>query len=103
TDIRQAERMMAAFVDMVSHELRTPLTSIRGFIATMLQAGEGMFDWPTQEELLQIVDTEAERLGQMIDDLLNIARIQNGKGLQFHFVPTVLREVADRVVRLQSQ
>ena len=103
TDIRQAERMMAVFVDMVSHELRTPLTSIRGFVATLLQAGEGMFDWETQEEFLQIVDTEAERLGQMIDDLLNIARIQNGRGMQFHYVATDISEVVGRVVRLQSQ
>ncbi|HEU4754130.1 MAG TPA: ATP-binding protein, partial [Armatimonadota bacterium] len=103
TDIRAAERMMAVFVDMMSHELRTPLTSIRGFVATLLQAGEGMFDWPTQEEFLQIVDTEAERLGGMIDDHLNIARIQNGRGLQFTFVPTNIRAIAEQVVRLQRQ
>lgn len=102
TDIRQAERMMAVFVDMVSHELRTPLTSIRGFVATLLQAGEGTFDWETQEEFLQIVDTEAERLGQMIDDLLNIARIQNGRGLQFHFVATDLQQIINGVIRLQK-
>lgn len=103
TDIRQAERMMAVFVDMMSHELRTPLTSIRGFVATLLQAGEGIFDWPTQEEFLQIVDTEAERLGGMIDDHLNIARIQNGRGLQFTYVPTDLHKVCSHVVRLLQQ
>jgi PAS domain S-box-containing protein len=103
TDIRQAERMMAVFVDMVSHELRTPLTSIRGFVATLLQAGEGIFDWATQEEFLQIVDTEAERLGQMIDDLLNIARIQNGRGLQYNFMPTNVKTVCGHVVRLLTQ
>jgi PAS domain S-box-containing protein len=103
TDIRQAERMMAVFVDMVSHELRTPLTSIRGFVATLLQAGEGIFDWQTQEEFLQIVDTEAERLGGMIDDLLNIARIQNGKGLQVSFVPTRVQTIVEHVVRLTRQ
>lgn len=102
TDIRQAEQMMAAFVDMVSHELRTPLTSIRGFIATMLQAGEGAFDWETQAEFLEIVDTEAERLGQMIDDLLNIARIKGGRGLQFAFGPCDLKAMIGRVVKLQS-
>jgi PAS domain S-box-containing protein len=103
TDIRRAEQLMAAMVDMVSHELRTPLTSIRGFVATLLQAGEGIFDWETQEEFLQIVDIEAERLGQMIDDLLNIARIQNGKSLQYTFMPVDLNRVASQVVRLQSQ
>ncbi len=103
TDIRQAERMMSAFVDMISHELRTPLTSIRGFVATLIQAGEGTFDWPTQEEFLQIVDTEAERLGGMIDEQLNIARIQNGRGLQFHFAAMSLESVIQQVVRLQKQ
>ena len=103
TDIRQAEKMMSVFVDMMAHELRTPLTSIRGFVATLLQAGEGMFDWDTQAEFLQIVDTEAERLGVMIDDHLNIARIQNGRGMQFSFTPTNLETVATQVVRLQSQ
>lgn len=103
TDIRQAEQMMAAFVDMISHELRTPLTSIRGFVATLLQAGEMGFDWETQEEFLQIVDTEAERLGQMIDEQLNIARIQNGRALQFQFSPTNVESMIQSVVRLQNQ
>ena len=103
TDIRQAERMMAVFVDMVSHELRTPLTSIRGFVATLLQSGPNFFDWETQEEFLGIVDTEAERLGQMIDDLLNIARLQNGRGLQFTFVPTEIKRGIGHVIRLLSQ
>src|SRR5207247_6973550 len=103
TDIRQSEQMMAAFVDIVSHELRTPLTSIRGFVATMLQAGEGGFDWETEAEFLGIVDTEAERLGQMIDDLLNIARIKGGRGLQFNFTASDVNAVVGRVVRLQSQ
>jgi two-component system, OmpR family, phosphate regulon sensor histidine kinase PhoR len=103
TDIREAERMMAAFVDMVSHELRTPLTSIRGFVATLLQAGEGSFDWETQSEFLDIVDSEAERLGQMIDDLLNVARLQNGRGLQFSFQPVDLNVLIQRVVKLQSK
>jgi PAS domain S-box-containing protein len=102
TDIRQSEQMMAAFVDIVSHELRTPLTSIRGFVATLLQAGEGVFDWETEAEFLGIVDTEAERLGQMIDDLLNIARLQRGRGLQFNMQNVDIAAVIERVVRLQS-
>jgi PAS domain S-box-containing protein len=102
TDIRQSEQMMAAFVDIVSHELRTPLTSIQGFVATLLQAGEGVFDWETQAEFLEIVDTEAVRLGQMIDDLLNIARLQRGRGLQFNFQTVDLNSIVERVVRLQN-
>jgi len=103
TDIRAAERMMSAFVDMVSHELRTPLTPIRGFVATLLQAGDGMFDWATTSEFLQIVDTEAERLGVLIDDFLNIARIQNGRALQFSLTPVRAVDTVEHVVRLHRQ
>jgi two-component system phosphate regulon sensor histidine kinase PhoR len=49
------------------------------------------------------VDTEAERLGFLIDDLLNIARIQNGRGLQLHFTATELPKVVEGVIRLQQQ
>jgi two-component system phosphate regulon sensor histidine kinase PhoR len=61
-----------------------------------------VFDWETEAEFLGIVDTEAERLGQMIDDLLNIARLQRGRGLQFDLHSVDLNTVIERVVRLQS-
>jgi two-component system, OmpR family, phosphate regulon sensor histidine kinase PhoR len=102
TDIRQAEQVKTSFVAATSHELRTPLTSIRGFVATLLQAGEGGFDWETQAEFLEIVDTEAERLGQLIDDLLNIARIESNMAVQFNFIPVDVNVLINRVVRLQS-
>jgi two-component system, OmpR family, phosphate regulon sensor histidine kinase PhoR len=102
TDIRQAEQLKTSFVAAASHELRTPLTSIRGFVATLLQAGEGGFDWETQAEFLEIVDTEAERLGQLLDDLLNTARIESGMAIQFNFTALDLNLLITRVVKLQS-
>jgi two-component system phosphate regulon sensor histidine kinase PhoR len=102
TDIRQAEQLKTSFVAAASHELRTPLTSIRGFVATLLQAGEGGFDWETQAEFLEIVDTEAERLGQLLDDLLNTARIESGMAIQFNFTALDLNLLIERVVKLQS-
>jgi len=102
TDIRQAEQLKTSFVAAASHELRTPLTSIRGFVATLLQAGEGGFDWETQAEFLEIVDTEAERLGQLLDDLLNTARIESGMAIQFNFTALDLNVLINRVVKLQS-
>jgi two-component system phosphate regulon sensor histidine kinase PhoR len=102
TDIRQAEQLKTSFVAAASHELRTPLTSIRGFVATLLQAGEGGFDWETQAEFLEIVDTEAERLGQLLDDLLNTARIESGMAIQFAFLAVDLNVLIQRVVKLQS-
>ena len=85
TDIRQAEQMMAAFVDMV-----VPRAAHAAHLDPRLRrhaapGGRGRVRLGDEAEFLGIVDTEAERLGQMIDDLLNIARIQRGRGLQFNF------------------
>src|SRR5262249_53712922 len=55
-----------------------------------------------QAEFLEIVDTEAERLGQLIDDLLNIARIESNMAVQFNFAAVDLNVLINRVVRLQS-
>lgn len=98
TDIRNVERMKTAFVSTVSHELRTPLTAIKGFISTLIQDTEGYFDQETRQEFYQIIDQECDRLKRLIEDLLNISRIESGKALQMnwkHFHPRpVLEKVA---------
>jgi signal transduction histidine kinase len=86
-----------------AYDVRTPLTSIRGFVATLLQAGEGGFDWETHADYLKTIDSEAERFSRMIDDLLITIRLQNGLGLEFRFTAVYLDLLIPRVVRLQSQ
>jgi len=101
TEIRNVERMKTAFVSTVSHELRTPLTSIKGFVSTLLQDTEGFYDRETQREFLQIIDTETDRLKRLIDDLLNVSRIESGRALQLNPKPIDLPALAERVATIQ--
>ncbi len=101
TEIRRLERMKTEFVSTVSHELRTPLTSIKGFIATLLEDREGYFDAETRYEFYQIIDQETDRLRRLIEDLLNLSRIERGVALQPHWQRVDLSKVIERVLAIQ--
>jgi two-component system phosphate regulon sensor histidine kinase PhoR len=64
------------FVSNVSHELRTPLASIKAYVE-MLIDGEAEDD-RTKREFYDVIQNEANRLGRLIDDILNISRIESG-------------------------
>jgi two-component system phosphate regulon sensor histidine kinase PhoR len=102
TEIRQVERMKTAFVSTVSHELRTPLTSIKGFTATLIDDTEGIYDGETRMEFYNIIDTECDRLTRLITDLLNISRIESGRGIDIILSEVNLSEVATQVTRSQQ-
>lgn len=77
TNVRKLERIRSEFVTNVTHELKTPLTSIRGFIET-LKSG-AMFDEKVAEHFLDIIDIEAERLSNLISEILVLSEIENMK------------------------
>ncbi|UWG98610.1 cell wall metabolism sensor histidine kinase WalK [Dehalobacter sp. DCM] len=75
TDFRKLERMRSDFVANVSHELKTPVTSLKGYAETLL---DGALDDPdTAREFVGIILTESERLRLLIDDLLELSRIES--------------------------
>ena len=74
----ESERLKDEFVAQVSHELRTPLTSIIGYVETMLDGEVGEFT-EEQERFLRVVDRNAERLLQMVGDLLFVGELDAGK------------------------
>jgi PAS domain S-box-containing protein len=77
---REAERaneMRLNFLAMISHELRTPLTSIKGFITTLL-ATDVTWDAENQHDFLNIANQETDKLTDMIDQLLDLSRIESG-------------------------
>ncbi|MEN6644898.1 MAG: ATP-binding protein [Armatimonadia bacterium] len=102
TEIRQVERMKTAFVSTVSHELRTPLTSIKGFTATLIDDTEGMYDEETRMEFYHIIDTECDRLTRLITDLLNISRIESGRGIDIIISDVNLHDIAVQVTKSQQ-
>lgn len=69
-------RMKTDFVSNVSHELKTPLASIKAYIE-MLTDGEAE-DEQTRREFYEIISTEADRLHRLIENILNISRIESG-------------------------
>ena len=75
--LEETERMKNEFISSVSHELRTPLTSIRGWVETLIN-----IDDPTDENYrkgLSIINTETGRLYNMVEELLDFSRVQNGR------------------------
>ncbi|MDZ8221477.1 response regulator [Nostoc sp. ChiVER01] len=78
TERKQIERMKDEFISVVSHELRTPLTSIHGSLG-MLTSGLLPTDSEQGKRLLQIATESTERLVRLINDILDIERIESGK------------------------
>jgi two-component system phosphate regulon sensor histidine kinase PhoR len=76
TKEREVAEMKNDFVSNVSHELRTPLASIKAYVE-MLIDGEADDD-KTKREFYEIIQSEANRLGRLIDNILNISRIESG-------------------------
>lgn len=75
---REVERLRNEFFSMVSHELRTPLTSIKGYV-DLLQSGATGEVSPEQREFLDIIKTNTDRLVKLINDLLDLSRIDAGR------------------------
>ncbi len=92
----EADRAKTEFVSMVSHELRTPMTSIKGYTDLMLMESVGSLS-DGQEKFLSIVRNNVDRLTMLVDDLLDISRIESGR-LELAPQPISLQAAVDRVV-----
>ncbi len=77
TQIRRLENTRRDFVANVSHELKTPLTSIKGFIETLL--GGALNDRLKSEHFLRLMDEDTARLTRLIQDILNLSRLESGQ------------------------
>jgi len=75
--LRELDHMKSELISNISHELRSPLHSTQGFTKLMLQ--KKVPDPETQEEFLTIIDEQIERLGNLIDDLLDMSRFEAGR------------------------
>ncbi|MFQ6026714.1 MAG: ATP-binding protein [Dehalococcoidia bacterium] len=77
TPLEEMEQLRSEFLGIVSHELRTPLTSIKGSAATVLGSRRPLNDVETRE-FFQIIDEQADRLRDLVDNLLDMTRIEAG-------------------------
>jgi two-component system phosphate regulon sensor histidine kinase PhoR len=93
---KEIDRMKSEFIAVVSHELRTPLTSIKNGVSIILggTAGEITHD---QEKFLSLVDRNVNRLAGIINDLLDLSKLEAGK-VEIRFQEVDLNEPLDTVI-----
>ncbi len=99
--LEETEKMKNEFISSVSHELRTPLTSIRGWVETLRT-----LDDPTDENYrkgLEIINNETARLYNMVEELLDFSRLQNGR-LKMECCPLdLVAELTDAVLFCEAR
>ncbi|CAA9403773.1 MAG: Circadian input kinase A [uncultured Propionibacteriaceae bacterium] len=96
TQRREVDRMKNEFVSIVSHELRTPLTSIRGSLGLLSGGALGQLP-PEATRLVKIAYDSSQRLTKLINDILDIERIQSG-GLPLDITEHAARELVGAAV-----
>jgi two-component system, OmpR family, phosphate regulon sensor histidine kinase PhoR len=103
THLRSLEKMRSDFVANVSHELRTPLTTVRGYTETILN--EDLSEVQIME-FLQIIERETKRLSGLLDELLDLSRIENEKDFvrkEQVALDVLINEAVERVEELAQQ
>ncbi|MFC1666906.1 ATP-binding protein [Candidatus Omnitrophota bacterium] len=95
-ELRRLNKIKSDFVSAVSHELRTPLTSIKGY-ASILIAGKLGKVSPGQKERLEKIDKHSNSLTRLVDNLLDIARIESGR-VQMEIKEISIKEMLNSIV-----
>ena len=97
TELKRLEEIRKDFVANVSHELRTPISSIKGYAETLLDGKVDNKD--TVKEFLNIIYQDSNRLANLIDDLLDLSRIESGK-MKMEFEPLEILPIVNRCVNV---
>ena len=97
----EVDYLKGEFISTVSHELRTPLTAIRGAVGLVLGGAGGPVPGPIHD-LLEIASSNTERLIQLVNDILEIFRVETGK-LQLRTAPASMGELVGRACARQQK
>jgi len=95
TQDREVARMKSEFISTAAHELRTPLTSICGFAELLCSQS---WSREEQDDFLHTILDKAATLEQIIDDLLDLGRIESGRGLSLSFSEWDVAETLDKMI-----
>jgi signal transduction histidine kinase len=90
-DEQEAQQSQLEFIDFVAHELKQPMTAIQGY-AKMLMLGLGGELSETQQQFVEVINANTARMGKLIDDLLQISRLEAGR-IELSLASVSLREV----------
>ena len=96
----EASRVKSAFLRMATHELRTPLTIVSGYIELLASSTTARLT-PDEREFFDIAQNGAKTLSGLVDDLLDLARIEAGR-MELEIRPVDVRDTIERVHRMVS-
>ncbi|HEX6291316.1 MAG TPA: GAF domain-containing protein [Herpetosiphonaceae bacterium] len=96
----ESDRLKTEFIGTVSHELRTPMTVIKGYVQLLGMGSMGELS-PTQRQLLDTIKTSAERMTAIINDLLDITKIESGS-VELDFKPVRVLDTVSMTVNSQQ-
>ncbi|MFH1380518.1 MAG: GAF domain-containing protein [bacterium] len=96
-ELEQLNKMKNEFIAVISHELRTPITTISGFVNILLKEDAGHIN-AKQKRFLEITDQSVRRLMELLNDILDISRIETGR-IYINFVSASIQDLLKQVVR----
>jgi signal transduction histidine kinase len=88
--LKEIDKVKSDFISIVSHELRTPLTSIKAFTELILMKPNMLPE--KRDKLLQIINNESDRLARLINDILDLTKIEAGR-LSWHITRVSLHDI----------
>jgi PAS domain S-box-containing protein len=102
TRFREAEELKSTFISVISHELKTPVALIKGYVST-LRREDASWERKVVQDSLEVIEEEADRLTELIENLLDASRLQAG-GLSINLSDVALDALAKRLAeRFQTQ
>ncbi len=100
--LQRLSEMKSEYVSIVSHELKTPLTSILGLAGTLQRDTQGHFDEKTKQKCYAMIHHESYRLLRLINEQLDIARLEAGRKLSVDLKEVDVKEAVTRAVSTQQ-
>lgn len=99
-ELQKLDKAKSEFISIASHQLRTPITAIKGYISMMLDGSYGDISGQVKGKLINVFQSN-ERLVRLINDLLNVSRIESGK-IELNFQEVSLEDVIVSAIDILS-
>jgi signal transduction histidine kinase len=97
TRFREAEEIKSTFISVISHELKTPVALIKGYVST-LRREDAVWDRSVVQDSLAVIEDEADRLTELIENLLDASRLQAG-ALKINLCDVKIDTLAERMAK----
>lgn len=93
TQLKSLDKLKSEFISLASHQLRSPLTVIKGYASTLTDGVVGEMN-PKQLEITRHIYTSAQGLASVVEDFLNVTKIEQG-GMKYVFEPTNIKQIVE--------